>query len=57
MHRKIKNTVWKGLAILLSILVIVLSGLGIVLFNASRWVMDTWGLITFDEIIFHLKVP
>ena len=57
MHTKIKNTVWKGLAILLSILVIVLSGLGIVLFNASRWVMDTWGLITFDEIIFHLKVP
>lgn len=52
MHTKIKNTVWKGLAILLSILVIVLSGLGIVLFNASRWVMDTWGLITFDEIIF-----
>ena len=30
MHTKIKNTVWKGLAILLSILVIVLSGLGIV---------------------------
>ena len=57
MHTKIKNTVWKGLAILLSILVIVLSGLGIVLFNASSWVMDTWGLITFDEIIFHLKVP
>ena len=40
-----------------SILVILLSGVGIVLFNASRWVMDTWGLITFDEIIFHLKVP
>ncbi len=57
MHTKIKNTVWKGLTILLSILVIVLSGLGIILFNASRWVMDTWGLITFDEIIFHLKVP
>ena len=56
MHTKIKNTVWKGLAILLSILVIVLSGLGIVLFNASDG--DGYvGLITFDEIIFHLKVP
>lgn len=35
MHTKIKNTVWKGLAILLSILVIVLSGLGIILFPPS----------------------
>ncbi len=29
----------------------------IVLYNLANWVLDTWGLLTMDEIVFHLKVP
>lgn len=36
---------------------LIITLLGIVLYNASRWVMETWGLLSIDEIIFHLKVP
>lgn len=30
---------------------------GVIIFNLANWVMDTWGLLSLDEIIFHLKVP
>lgn len=39
------------------ILMILISVLGFILYNLSNWVLDTWGLLSIDEIIFHLKVP
>ena len=39
------------------ILMILLSVLGVILYNLGNWVLDTWGLLSIDEIIFHLKVP
>ena len=39
------------------ILMIILSVLGWILYNLGNWVLDTWGLLSIDEIIFHLKVP
>ena len=39
------------------ILMIILSVLGLILYNVGNWVLDTWGLLSIDEIIFHLKVP
>ena len=36
---------------------IVISVLGFILYNLGNWVLDTWGLLSIDEIIFHLKVP
>lgn len=39
------------------ILMIILSVLGWILYNVGNWVLDTWGLLSIDEIIFHLKVP
>ena len=39
------------------ILMIVISVLGFILYNLGNWVLDTWGLLFIDEIIFHLKVP
>ena len=39
------------------ILMIIISVLGFVLYNLGNWVLDTWGLLSIDEIIFHLKVP
>lgn len=39
------------------ILMIVISVLGFILYNLGNWVLDTWGLLSIDEIIFHLKVP
>ena len=34
-----------------------LSALAMIIYKLSGWVMDTWGLLSIDEIIFHLKVP
>lgn len=39
------------------ILMIIISVLGFILYNLENWVLDTWGLLSIDEIIFHLKVP
>lgn len=39
------------------ILMIVIAVLGFILYNLGNWVLDTWGLLSIDEIIFHLKVP
>ena len=39
------------------ILMIIISVLGFILYNLGNWVLDTWGLLSLDEIIFHLKVP
>ena len=38
-------------------LMILISVLGFILYNLGNWVLDTWGLLSIDEIIFHLKVP
>lgn len=40
-----------------SIFIILVGFLSIVAFYASRWVIKTWGLLSMDEIIFHLKAP
>ena len=39
------------------ILMIIISVLGFILYNLGNWVLDTWGLLSIDEIIVHLKVP
>lgn len=39
------------------ILMIIISVLGFILYNLGNWVLDTWGLLSIDEIIIHLKVP
>lgn len=39
------------------ILMIIISVLGFILYNLGNWVLDTWGLLSINEIIFHLKVP
>ena len=31
--------------------------LSVVIYYLAQWIIDTWGLLTMDEIIFHLKVP
>lgn len=40
-----------------SVFIILVGFLSIVAFYASRWVIKTWGLLSMDEIIFHLKAP
>lgn len=39
------------------ILMIIISVVGWILYNLGNWVLETWGLLSIDEIIFHLKVP
>ena len=34
-----------------------LSGLSLALYELVGWVMESWGGLSIDEIIFHLKVP
>lgn len=36
---------------------IVISATCVTVYNLAGWVLDTWGLLTIDEIIFHLTVP
>lgn len=38
-------------------IMVMISILGIIISNLATWVLDTWGLLSIDEIIFHLKVP
>ncbi len=43
--------------IISTIIVIILALLGPLILNASKWVLDTWGNLSMDEIIFHLNAP
>ncbi|MDD3137473.1 MAG: LTA synthase family protein [Lachnospiraceae bacterium] len=42
---------------LLLIIAILCGFLGALIYGSSRWVLNTWGNLSMDEIIFHLKVP
>lgn len=53
MKKKIKYSVY----FLFGLLVALVSALSIIIYKLSGWVMETWGLLSIDEIIFHLKVP
>lgn len=52
-----KKKVCNGIYRFYCIVMIVLSMAGAVGYNLANWIMDTWGLLSIDEIIFHLKVP
>lgn len=47
----------KGWEIAATILSGILVLLGVLLYTASGWLMDNFGLLTWPEIIFHLTVP
>lgn len=40
-----------------ALLVALISAIGLIIYKLAGWVLDTWGLLSMDEIIFHLKVP
>lgn len=52
-----KDMVKYSIYILYCIVMILIVTAGILIYNLSNWVMDTWGLLSIDEIVFHLKVP
>lgn len=54
MKRKI---ITNSLYVFYCALMLVISTLGIVIYNLAVWVSNTWGLLSIDEILFHLKVP
>ena len=47
----------KSLYFILGICLTLLSGLSLALYKLVGWVMESWGGLSIDEIIFHLKVP
>lgn len=51
-----KKTI-KKLYFVIGILTALLSATAIALYQLAGWVMDTWGLLTTDEIMYHLKAP
>ena len=53
MKRKIKNVAY----CFYCIIAIFLAAVGLIIYNLGYWVLYTWGLISMDEIVFHLKVP
>lgn len=46
-----------GIFLIYGFLVALVSALGLIILGLANWVMDTWGLLSIEEIIFHLKVP
>ena len=53
MRKKIGNAFFS----LCCLAMIVVSAVCVAIYNLAGWVLDTWGLLTIDEIIFHLTVP
>lgn len=53
MKQKIKEVVYY----LYCLIVILLSAVGLIIYKLGYWVLDKWGLLSMDEIVFHLKVP
>lgn len=53
MKKLIVNSVY----LLYCVLMLIVSLIGVIIYNLANWVLDTWGLLSIDEIIFHLKVP
>lgn len=51
-----KKTI-KKLYFVIGIFTALLSATAIALYQLAGWVMDTWGLLTTDEIMYHLKAP
>ena len=35
----------------------IIAAIGLIIYKLGIWVLDTWGLLSMDEIVFHLKVP
>ena len=52
-----KKVVTNSLYVFYCVLMLVISTAGIIIYNLVAWVSDTWGLLSMDEIMFHLKVP
>ena len=52
-----KQKIKTGLYVFYCFWMIVISMTGWIIYNLANWVLDTWGLLSIDEIIFHLKVP
>lgn len=57
MNKKIYKGLCFSVYTIYSFMMIMVTALGLILYNLTRWVMKTWGLLSIDEIIFHLKVP
>lgn len=53
MKRRIKNMGY----FLYCVIAILLAAVSLIIYKLGYWVLDTWGLLSMDEIVFHLKVP
>lgn len=52
-----KKTIQIMIRFLVGMIGVAVSFLAVMLYDASRWVIATWGLLSIDEIIYHLKAP
>ncbi len=52
-----KRILSNSLYVLYCVLMLLISTIGLIIYNLVIWVSDTWGLLSMDEIVFHLKVP
>lgn len=57
MNATMKKRIQHILHELLLGLILFLGFLSALLYNAAKWVVATWGLLTVDEVIYHLKAP
>ena len=52
-----KKILIKALDIFSIFFVLILSAMSIIIYNLVEWILNTWGMLSMDEIIFHMKVP
>ncbi|MGF0101186.1 LTA synthase family protein [Bariatricus sp. SGI.019] len=55
--KKVGNIVKKVFGFFLIIILLIFSTISMIIYNLVEWILDTWGLLSMDEIVFHLKVP
>lgn len=52
-----KKIIQNSIYFLYCLIIMLLTAVGLVIYKLGYWVLDTWGMLSIDEIIFHLKVP
>lgn len=57
MRKKLIKSVNGMLFLVYCLFMMAISATCVAIYNLTGWVMDTWGLLSIDEIIFHLTVP
>lgn len=55
--KRMKHQAQTSIFWIYGLLMALFSAMGLLVYGLANWVLDTWGLLSVEEIVFHLKVP